>query len=252
MRAFCITCAQSDRRPKTEAHFRARGLDVTFFQGIHGKTWGLDTRLWAHRDPVKGLAETMRGCQEMLNVAEMADLPAQTVLDLTHKRIFPSGGSAVGYRIDAGHIGLCLTHWSLWQHIWLSGLEEALIMEDDVDLIDEFGYWFSVHRGELPADWQVWYAGTLDTSSYKSERISRHLCNNLNMRDGKGWPWGTHCYAVKRSALPILMEKCQEARLHIDQLIDEKALPHLKWYCSIPSLANQHSASGTWPHDVGG
>jgi len=43
---FCITCWQTPQRSKLAAeHFRERGLDIQFFPGIHGKSFGLRTAL---------------------------------------------------------------------------------------------------------------------------------------------------------------------------------------------------------------
>ncbi len=42
---FCITCWQTpERTRKAAAHFRERGLDVQFFPGIHGASFGLRSR----------------------------------------------------------------------------------------------------------------------------------------------------------------------------------------------------------------
>ncbi len=45
---FCISCRQTPQRTRlADEHFRERGLDVQFFAGIHGKTFGLNTSVFA-------------------------------------------------------------------------------------------------------------------------------------------------------------------------------------------------------------
>lgn len=148
------------------------------------------------------------------------------------------------YRIDAGHIGLCLSHWMVWQIAWHAGYEEVLVCEDDVDLLSGFRERFLAQRAALPADWQVWYVGC----------INAHECrpHSGQFRVPAGCPFGTHCMLIRRSALPVLLDRCVGAYTHVDQLIGERALPHLRTYVSHPTLAVQRSYDGRWPHAVGG
>lgn len=152
-----------------------------------------------------------------------------------------------GYRIDPGHVGLCLSHWLLWSHLWLSGVEEAVVCEDDCIFQPDFLEQFSAARATLPDDWLLWYVGTVPNAAATRAPVSATVSRYV-----EGVPFGTHCYALRRAALPTLLETCQEARLHIDLLIAEKALPKLagRWYVS--DLVGQHSSNGTWAHAVGG
>src|SRR5262245_60674499 len=107
---YCIACEQlPDRREAAASHFAERGLAVTFVQGIHGESWGLDTR----------------HCH------------------------------APGVRITPGHIGLILSHWMLWQHLWLSGVAEALILEDDAIIPADFPARFTALMAAVPAETEL-------------------------------------------------------------------------------------------------
>lgn len=200
---YCITCSQTERPAKAREHFAAAGVPARFIQGFYGRSWGLETRLWAHQNPPDG------------------------------------------FKIDTGHIGLCLSHWMVWQIALDRGLDEVLICEDDAIFCPDFLNQYSQHRAELPADADIWYVGSLGSDHL------RHATANLRHLDHRG-PHGTHCYLVRRSALPVLLECCQEARVYIDQSINGNAMPHLIGYASAPSLVGQHSYEGTWPHAVGG
>ncbi len=244
---YCIHCPETTEPPNRAGlvaeHFAEHNLPVTFVRGVHGRTWGLDTRLWHHRDSA-ARAQIIEGCRQVAAIGE-GDASDEHLLHEVYNR--PLCGYRDAYRIDAGHIGLCLSHWNCWQLAWLTNLQEALICEDDVHFLPSFRKRFAQHHAELPRDWQVWYCGCLNLETTKKTMVTKHLCTLPS-----GYPFGTHCMLVRRSALPVLLDKCVGAYTHVDSLIAEKGLPHLKWYASYPTLARQHSADGVWPHAVGG
>jgi GR25 family glycosyltransferase involved in LPS biosynthesis len=150
-----------------------------------------------------------------------------------------------GYVIPAGYVGLNLSHWMVWQYCWLAGHDEVLILEDDCNLGANFADEFRRTYAALPADWQVFYVGTVG-SEHKPRRV-------VNVRLAVvDYPFGTHCYMVRRAALPVLLEHCQEARSHIDLQMYENAVKgRLSHYTAWPNLADQHSAEGRWPGTCG-
>lgn len=150
------------------------------------------------------------------------------------------------WKIDTGHVGLLLGHWMVWQIAWDRGVPEVLICEDDAIFCSDFLARYAQHRAELPADAQIWYCGSVGQCDHL-----RQATPNLRHLDHRG-PHGTHAYWCRRDALPVLLDKCQEARVYIDQSINYNAMPHLIGYASCPSLVGQHSAEGSWPHAVGG
>ncbi len=145
-----------------------------------------------------------------------------------------------GYRIHPGQIGLILAHWSLWQHVYLSGAPEALILEDDAAFGADFLDRFAEAKKELPENWEFCYVGWGGAVGHSSGRTA-------SWRAVQGCPFGTHAYLVKRAALPVLLDTNREARTHIDIQIFENSLPHLQAYVCTPSLAGQHSQEGRWP-----
>jgi GR25 family glycosyltransferase involved in LPS biosynthesis len=200
--AYCII---DDRHPeRTEAarvHFAERGLAVKFWRGIHGKTWGLRT---THiQDPGLPLKED-------------------------------------GRYTSPGHIGLILAHWNLWQHIHLVEHEEALILENDALLVEDFPAKLDASMRQLPENWQLCYVGWIED---KNGCLLRQYRPNVVKWSST---YGTHCYAVRRSALPILMETNSIAKKHIDQQITTFSLPHLNYYALDPSLAKQRTETGDW------
>lgn len=244
---FCLTCKQSTEPPGraelVRAHFAEHGIEATFMQGYHGRSWGLDTRLWHHRDP-EAREALIEGCRQVINLAE-AGLSDTDLIEEVYRRVL--SGQTDAYRIEPGHVGLCLSHFLAWSIAWHKNLQEVIICEDDVQFHSGFREQFAEHRAQLPADWQIWYAGHLQHMGFGQQQ---HVAGPI-YEVPKG-VCGTHCMLIRRDALPVLMTECCEARTHIDALINECAVPKLKCYASYPTLARQKSADGIWPHAVGG
>ena len=199
---YCITCSQTpERTAKASSHFRERGLDVQFFPGIHGETFGLRT-------------------------------------------VLPAGAD---YYMPAGHVGLVLSHYMLWQTLAYLPHEEILILEDDAYFDPDFPARFQEAYADLPPDWQFVFVGSVATEGKSFHRISARV-GILR------YPCGTHAYLVKRSILPFLLRTNHQARNHIDLQLIENSLPALSCYTFTPSLVKQRgvcsAVDGTgenWP-----
>jgi GR25 family glycosyltransferase involved in LPS biosynthesis len=149
-----------------------------------------------------------------------------------------------GYIMSAGNVGCTLSHYMLWQALFLLGVEAALIFEDDVRLEVDFKKRLQRALGLLPEDWQMAYVGSFGTEFKPIQWARPPWARVLD-------PFGLHCYLVRRSVLPILLETNREARTHIDIQIIENSFPRLSYYVCWPSLAGQHSGEGNWPHTTG-
>ena len=180
---YCITCRQLDRRATAEEHFKSRGLDVKFVDGVHGDSWRLSTEAPIHDE------------------------------------------------MTPGHIGNCLSHWMLWRLIEAGGDEEALILEDDATFAEDFKELFFKLRARLPADWQFCFVGSLglddEPRASTREFVSNGLCRVPN-------PRGMHCYLVRRSALPVLIETMQQARKPVDQQLSDDAASEAELVGRLP------------------
>ncbi len=140
----------------------------------------------------------------------------------------------------SGDTGLILSHWMLWQHCLLAGHREAIALEDDCILVDDFRQQFAAVRATLPDDWQMVFLGSLGTEDRRREPVNDLL---VEVAD----PIGTHCYLVRDSALPILLKTNQQASLPIDLQLHTTSLPKLACYVAWPSLAAQRTHKGEWP-----
>jgi len=140
------------------------------------------------------------------------------------------------YYCSPGQLGLALSHRFIWELVWHLGLEEALILEDDALLPADFQDRFCQRYETLPADWQFVFVGAYDVDP--ANRINDHIVVDRS--------WRMHCYLIKRSAIPILLDTMESGEHHVDVLLRSNALPKLKHYTFWPSLAKQRTAEGHW------
>lgn len=148
--------------------------------------------------------------------------------------------AAHDYRIPAGHVGLILSHYMLWQTLAFLPHDATLVLEDDAHVPPDFPERFRAAYADLPADWQWVYVGGLFHPHQVTRRVSARVGVVYN-------PLGTHAYLVRRSALPHLLRTNHQARTHLDIQLLENSLPGLNAYAFVPPLAGQHTAEGTWP-----
>jgi GR25 family glycosyltransferase involved in LPS biosynthesis len=142
--------------------------------------------------------------------------------------------------ISSNHVGLLLSHYALWQAIDLLGLEEAMILEDDAVFPGDFRERYAAAYAEMPAHWQIVFVGHVGSLG--------KTCVKTSERTGAVYyPFGTHCYLVRRSALPVLLETNRRAELNVDLQLAKYSLPHLHHFCFLPSLVSQRTYDGEWP-----
>ena len=211
---FCLTLKETPARRKyAEDHFKSHGLDVTFFEGIHAKNFGLNT------------------------VIPFMD-------DELHRNPNWKPGDSPPYYITQGHVGCILSHYMLWKTLSYLPYDEYLIFEDDVVLCDNFDERFLDYKSRLPSDWQYVFVGHCccpdENWRYKQAE---------NIYTTSHPPLCTHAYMIKKEATKTLIETNSVAWSHIDIQIQKRTLwdHKLKYYVCIPPLADQISIN--WPTD---
>ena len=131
--------------------------------------------------------------------------------------------------INAGQLGLVLGHYTLWQHLHMTGVEEAIILEDDAVLCDDFHARYDEITRNLPADADMCYIGHLGCK----DRIAGRFGNNIVSLNFV--PWATHAIMYRRTAFPVLLRTMAEARDPVDsQALWYNTLQpgYLKWYAA--------------------
>jgi len=195
---YCIYCREIGKRHEIAAkHFKDVGVQVTFFEGIHGKT-------------------------EKLRKAEPCNVD----------------GKDNNWFISPGHIGLCLSHWALWSHIWHAGHEEAIVLEDDAFFGMNFHQKLAGIKKDLPDDWDLCYLGWL----HNHQRNKRNVRGSVFRIDG--CPFGTHAMLIRRSGIRKMLDGIRGSNAHIDVAIANRCLPKLNWYVVHPSIITQRSQQG--------
>ena len=209
-RVFCLTLKETPhRRQYAENHFKEHGLDVTFFEGIHAKNFGLSTM-----------------------IPYMDDQPNW------------KPGDGTPYYISQGHIGCILSHYMLWKTLSYLPDDEFLILEDDVQLCDGFKEKLLSIKSNLSNDWQYIFVGHCCCPS--EEHCIKQIENIYTTPHP---PLCTHAYMIKKESLRTLIETNSVAWSHIDIQIQKRTLwdNKLKYYVCIPPLCNQISIN--WPTD---
>lgn len=140
------------------------------------------------------------------------------------------------YFITQGAVGCILSHLTLWNILQHQPEDEFLIIEDDVQLCEDFFEKFAKFKLELPTDWEMAYVGYLLPSGEKVEAATQVSENVVIVK-----PMCTHAYLVKKSALKTLIETNQIAWNPLDIQIGERSLPKLHYYAAKTPLITQRS-----------
>lgn len=203
---FCLTLKDTPkRREYAEHHFKKQNLEVEFFEGIHGKKFGLSTKI--------------------------------PYLDDT-----PDWNTDCGTPcfITQGHVGCILSHYMLWKTMQYLPFGEYIIFEDDVVLCENFKEKLIYYKSQLPEDWEYVFIGHCCLCN---EEGRFHI--NENIIKTAEPPMCTHAYMIKKSALPTLIETNSVAWSSIDIQIKKRSLTKLKYYVMMPPLADQMSVNNT-------
>jgi GR25 family glycosyltransferase involved in LPS biosynthesis len=100
-----------------------------------------------------------------------------------------------------GSVGCYLSHIKIWEQILESDdINQALILEDDIDLDPDFNQKLEKYYKQVPKDWDLIYLGT---GKMKGTNITNKI---MKPRVGNfiGHNNGTFGYIVKKSSIPKL------------------------------------------------
>jgi hypothetical protein len=141
-----------------------------------------------------------------------------------------------------GHTSLCLNWLFLFQHLSLLNDEWFIACEDDINFSKDFYEKIEDVKIEaITLGMNFVYVGWLDKFPRPLKKLSKSISSVTF-----GFPYGTHCMLIHRSALEILIDTNRTIDDHIDIMIGKNSLPKLKWGVCDPSLVEQKSQNGTW------
>lgn len=135
-------------------------------------------------------------------------------------------------KINPGHRGCCLSHRKIYEYILNNNWEKVLILEDDVDFHVNLHTLFEQYYQEVPDDWKLLYFGG-NHNSLKLNMITYHVHKLIKT-------YTTHCYALNRDVIPILLEEFHDNKIYNNEVdvhlsnIQAKVpcygfVPHLAW-----------------------
>lgn len=138
-----------------------------------------------------------------------------------------------GYLADRKHVGMQLSHYTLWTILKETGAEEMTILEDDVLFDADWKWRYTLARHSLPEDWDILMIGSGHTQYRPCVQV------NGNVWDVK-WPITTHAYIVHQRACDTLLRTQRYAGAPIDISLTFRSFPFLNVYTVLPRLAVQY------------
>lgn len=132
------------------------------------------------------------------------------------------------------HVGLCLSHYMLWQACLLLPDERFMILEDDAEFGADWKTRADAALSDAPEDFDILLIGNSNASDKPTEHVKGEVYEVK-------YPFCTHAYILSRKALPVLLDNCRDASTKIDILMMFKAYPHLKVYTVLPRIVNQRN-----------
>lgn len=139
------------------------------------------------------------------------------------------------YRINAKHINMVLSYLMLWKVMSYQSDDAFVVLEDDVRFDPDWRLHFDEAMTHLPDDWDLLYIG--------------NCCSDGRMENNRT-VWGrlarvghilcTHAIAIRKKALPILIEGCSKIFSPIDLAISLNCADRLNCYAILPRIAHQH------------
>jgi GR25 family glycosyltransferase involved in LPS biosynthesis len=189
------------------------------------------------------LRETPKRKEETIKYLEQVGLKAE-IFEGIHgesfglKSTIPNYDIIKGreYFITPGAVGCILSHLTLWNILQHQPEDEFFIIEDDIQLCENFFEKFAKFKLELPTDWEIAHVGYIPAGGENVE-MATHVSENVVINN----PTCTHAYLVRKSALKTLIDTNQLAWSPLDIQIGERSLSKLHHYASKISLVSQRS-----------
>jgi GR25 family glycosyltransferase involved in LPS biosynthesis len=137
-----------------------------------------------------------------------------------------------GYHIPAKHVGLCLSHYVAWSVCAALTDEMFIIMEDDVLFEEAWKERLDKALADVPKDWDMLFIGSCNCQDKPSIHCSGEVFEIK-------WPMCTHCYAVTKKGIQILLETQRDIFAPIDLALIHRSFEKMKVYTIIPRICSQ-------------
>ena len=151
--------------------------------------------------------------------------------EYTFDSIYPGEGRRLGIPV----VSIYLSHYMLWKTLEYQDGDYFLILEDDCRFDADWRTRFDAAWAILPDDWDFLYVGSCDQDRAASGMVGENT--NLYRQHAMC----THCYMVRKKAIPVLLDKMMRVCSPVDIAVIHQAFNHLNVYTISPSLAAQWS-----------
>ena len=138
------------------------------------------------------------------------------------------------FRNNPGKMSITISKMLLFQRILDRGDPEAIIFENDVNLVRYFPKEFETSFNALPDDWEVVHIGHCCTQGRPQTVINDRVTEIA-------WPLCCHAVLWRRKAIELAYETIRHADWgsNSDIIFEHKVYPQLKCYSFVPELAHQ-------------
>ncbi len=140
-----------------------------------------------------------------------------------------------GERIGPKHVAACLSHYLLWKVCSYLPEEEFWLLEYDVLFPPDWRERYQKIMEDVPDDWDMIFLGSCCCAGRETKHIKGEVYE-------VHWPLCGHAIAVRKKALPVLLEEHQRIYAPLDIALFLGALEKLRVYTVLPALIGQ---SGT-------
>ncbi len=147
----------------------------------------------------------------------------------------------IGRALTPGEIGGSLSHIKLYERMVSEGLDEVIIVEDDVEVFPSF--WELLrNRSQFPPDWELilLYHGGAQASFWKRQKIR----NGLELRKFATVVYGTVGYMITRGGAEKLLAQAYPIRVPSDGLTGGSLPTGLHLFGAYPLCMTQHGPGG--------
>jgi GR25 family glycosyltransferase involved in LPS biosynthesis len=165
-------------------------------------------------------------------VAEPFDGMDGSITGLETRWQYEVDNPRTGYRIGPRTVNLYLSHYMLWKCCQYTSGDSFLVLEDDVRFDDDWRDHIGVALANLPSNWDLLYVGSCCCQGREHQQVSGRLHKT-------SFALCTHAYAVRRKALPILLERCARVWSGVDITMVFNAIPFLETFAILPRIAHQ-------------
>ena len=165
---------------------------------------------------------------ERFSALKGSDFPKDSVLGKRYRSI----------GLNSGQVGCSISHRELVKKIKSRNLNNALILEDDVEFVDNLNSIFPEMMNQVPEDWDMLYFGgnhcanNIYNPQSKLMQISKNIFRVTNC-------YTTHAYAIKNTVYDKMISVWEDDVIdHVDVCLS-KVQKEVNCYIIRPHLAWQ-------------